>query len=411
MSVKQPDVIDFVARDPKTGDALLVMVEVRDWNSSPIAAQQLDTKLAAYSEFILSGALARQFPEAANRPVRIQLDHFWPITDAAGTKLREWAAKLAGIPVSVWSNRRYWNPLLKFFCTVAARFGGSRPGLVRWLPESNSRLLLLTSARFAAEFCDALLLAVPDHRVQIMKDLEIKVVDPTGRESGGFLDNSYEHYKSAPERKADIIQKYVAGLLETRTVVDCQIDTTRIIPVIKDRAWIAGIDAGMEARGKEKTLENVHDIYNSELIVMYAEDSPRNIRYLTPSDLGALKLAVADLRRLSVENLKRLLPEPEIRNLNGIYQVTAGGNYEASLLLLDSFWRSEKMRVNGEIVAAIPARDCLLVTGSADAGGLAKIARMAQGILAQAPYRISSKLFVFRNGAFEVFDQRRDEVQ
>ena len=230
-----------------------------------------------------------------------------------------------------------------------------------------------------------------------------------GHESTSFLDNAYDHYKSAPEHKADIIQKYVAGLLETHTIVDCQIDTTRIIPVMKDRAWIADINAGMEARGKEKTLENVHDIYNSELIVVYAEDSPRNIRYLTLSDLGALNLAVADLRRLSVENLKRLLPEPEIRNLNGIYQVTAGGDYDASLLLLDSFWRSEKFQVNGEIVAAIPARDCLLVTDSVDAGGLAKIAGMTQGILAQAPYRISSKLFVFRNGAFEVFDQRRED--
>ena len=144
MSVRQPDVIDFVARDPNTGDALLIMVEVRDWNSSPIATQQLDTKLAAYSEFILSGALARQFPETANRPVRIQLDHFCPITEAAGTKLREWAGKLSGIPVSVWSNRMYWNPLLKFLCTIAAKFGGSRPGPVRWLPESNSKLILLT---------------------------------------------------------------------------------------------------------------------------------------------------------------------------------------------------------------------------------------------------------------------------
>jgi len=52
MSVEQPDVIDFVARDPKTDDTLLVMVEVRDWNSSPIAIQQLETKLALYSEFI-----------------------------------------------------------------------------------------------------------------------------------------------------------------------------------------------------------------------------------------------------------------------------------------------------------------------------------------------------------------------
>jgi len=139
----------------------------------------------------------------------------------------------------------------------------------------------------------------------------------------------------------------------------------------------------------EKSFENVHDAYNSELIVAYAEDSPKSIRYLTPSDLSAVNLAVADLRRLSVANLERILPEPEILNLNGIYQVTAGGDYDASLLLLDSLWRSEKFQVNGEIVAAIPSRDRLLVTGSADVDGLAKIRQMVQGIMAQAPYRIS----------------------
>ena len=401
--------IDFVARDPKTDDTLLVMVEVRDWESSPVAVQQLETKLALYSEFILSGALARQFPEATNRPIRIQLDHFRPITESVATKLREWSGKLSGIPVSVWSHRMYWNSLLNLFFRIASRLGGAQRGLVRWLPEPDAKVVLLTGAQFTEQYCDALRLAIPHHQVLIVKDLEIKVVDPDGKESGGFVGNAYDHYKSAPEHKADIIQKYVAGLLETRTIVDCQIDTSRIIPVMKDRAWIAGISAGMEARRKEKSLENVHDIYNSELIVVYAEDSPRNIRYLTRSDLGALNLAVADLRRLSVENLKRLLPEPEIRNLSGIYQITAGGDYDASLLLLDSLWRPEKIQVNGEIVAAIPARDCLLVTGSADAGGLSKIARVAQEILAQAPYRISSKLFVFRNGAFEAFDQRRDE--
>src|SRR6266516_921847 len=121
MSVEQPDVIDFVARDPKTAETLSVMVEVRDWDSSPIAIQQLETKLALYSEFILSGALARQYPEAANRPIRIQLDHFRSITESVGTKLREWSGKLSGIPVSVWSHRMYWNSLPSLFFRIASR--------------------------------------------------------------------------------------------------------------------------------------------------------------------------------------------------------------------------------------------------------------------------------------------------
>ncbi len=131
MSVEQSDVIDFVARDPKTDETLLVMVEVRDWDLTAIAIQQLETKLALYSEFILSGVLASQFPEAANRPIRIQLDHFRPITKSVGTKLREWSGKLSGIPVSVWSHRMYWNPLLNFFFRIATRLRQPPLGSVR----------------------------------------------------------------------------------------------------------------------------------------------------------------------------------------------------------------------------------------------------------------------------------------
>ena len=46
MSVEQVDVVDFVVRDPKTDEMVLVMVEVRDWNSSPMVIQQLDAKLS-----------------------------------------------------------------------------------------------------------------------------------------------------------------------------------------------------------------------------------------------------------------------------------------------------------------------------------------------------------------------------
>src|SRR5437667_10331635 len=198
MSVEQPDVIDYVARDPKTAETLLVMVEVRDWNSSAIAIQQLETKLALYSGFILSGALERQFPEATNRPIRIQLDHFCPITESVGTKLREWSGKLSGIPVSVWSHRMYWNPLLNLLFRIASRLGGAQRGLVRWLPEPDAKLILPTGAQFTEQYCDALRLAIPDHQVLIVKDLEIKVVDPDGKESEGFVGKGYDHYTSGP---------------------------------------------------------------------------------------------------------------------------------------------------------------------------------------------------------------------
>ena len=42
----------------------------------------------------------------------------------------------------------------------------------------------------------------------------------------------------------------------------------------------------------------------------------------------------------------------------------AGGDYEASLLLFDDIWRDGQVKVDGDIVVAVPAKDVLLVTGS-----------------------------------------------
>jgi hypothetical protein len=45
---------------------------------------------------------------------------------------------------------------------------------------------------------------------------------------------------------------------------------------------------------------------------MYAEDSPKNIRYLTPDDLKILGIKKEELRELAVTNLKALPPKIEI---------------------------------------------------------------------------------------------------
>ena len=50
-------------------------------------------------------------------------------------------------------------------------------------------------------------------------------------------------------------------------MVGGEIDTSRIVPVLKDRAWIDGTNVGLRAAGMEKSFENIHDAYNSELIV------------------------------------------------------------------------------------------------------------------------------------------------
>jgi hypothetical protein len=151
MPIEKPDVVDFVAQNPKTRDVLLVMIETRDWKNTPHAFQQLNAKFAGYAECILSGALVHQRPEFSNCSFRIQLDHFTEITPEVSVVLRQWAGKLSGIPVSVYSYRHYWNVFRMAFRKLMAKFRNPYHDAVRWEPEPGAASAPLTRAQCAEE--------------------------------------------------------------------------------------------------------------------------------------------------------------------------------------------------------------------------------------------------------------------
>jgi uncharacterized protein YtpQ (UPF0354 family) len=112
------------------------------------------------------------------------------------------------------------------------------------------------------------------------------------------------------------------------------------------------------------------------------------------------------LRALAVENLKRVLPKIELRGDDEVMLMSAGGNYEASLLLIDDIWSSGQVKVNGDIVVAIPTRDVLLVTGSRNRAGLKRVRELAAKFVAQGPYELTDTLFRYHDGRFTKFGSR-----
>lgn len=266
-----------------------------------------------------------------------------------------------------------------------------------------SRSDVLTPRDFTTEFAASLANANPAVKVAIVKDLELRVTRADGRESTSFLDNAYDTYKQDPKAKAETIQRFVTAALDASRGSHDGVDRTRIIPVIKDRPWLEETRQALLSRGVKKAPESVFEDLNPDLIIVYAEDSPKNIRYLTPADLDEAKIERRDLRRLACENLVRLLPKIEYHGKDGLYMVTAGGDYEASLLLVDSIWTSGQMRVQGEIVVAIPTRDLLLVTGSKDAQGIARVQQIIKEASSGGSYRLTPKLFVYRDGRFAAY--------
>ncbi len=66
-------VIDVVAHDPKTNEAVLVMNEPNDWNDSDEQLLALQERFNAYVSFLLDGEMAETHPELAGKPARIEL--------------------------------------------------------------------------------------------------------------------------------------------------------------------------------------------------------------------------------------------------------------------------------------------------------------------------------------------------
>ncbi len=259
----------------------------------------------------------------------------------------------------------------------------------------------LSRAEFTREFAKRLGSALPGSTVDIKAEGELRVTNAKGKESTMFLDNAYADYVRDPKTLSAVIQKYGAGLAEFPGS-EAALDRSRIVPIIKDRKWLAEMRESLQARGAEQPPENVFDDLNEELVVVYAEDNPKSIRYLTPKNLQDTGVAREELRGLAVENLQRLLPRIEVLPGPLVSMVKADGNYEASLLLFDGIWSSGsgQIRVDGDFVVAIPTRDLLLVTGSRNPAGIAKLRELAGRAVRESSYHLTDQLFVCRNGSF-----------
>ena len=239
----------------------------------------------------------------------------------------------------------------------------------------------------------------PGLAVEIVKELEIKI----GDSFSSFLGNAYDFYQANPGAKKQIINDVLSTGLEAIDRVDQQVKRDRIVPVIKDRGWLEESRLAMAQRGNDDFPVPVHEGYNPELIICYAEDSDRGIRYLQDDDLKEAGIAREGLRELAIANLKRLLPDISAQGVEGIYMMTADGTYESSLILFDDIWTDGRWEEKGEIVVAIPSRDLLLITGTGEAEGLEKLREVAaETERNKLPYRLTASLLVYRGGKFEI---------
>lgn len=135
----------------------------------------------------------------------------------------------------------------------------------------------------------------------------------------------------------------------------------------------------------------------ADLLVFYAFDLDTHYEMVAHRDLSHLGLSADQLHEHALQNLRALRLDVRAHRGDHILMLVAGGNYEATLLLLPEIWESVATMVAGNIVASVPARDILYVTGDADPGNLADLRRWTSAMIEKADKPLS-RVFVRRNG-------------
>jgi hypothetical protein len=86
-----------------------------------------------------------------------------------------------------------------------------------------------------------------------------------------------------------------------------------------------------------------------------------------------MQLDAGDLRHLAVRNLIRRRARPQIKQAPAAAMFVLDGNLESSLLLAGHLSEQTGPQLPGELIAAVPPRDMLAVTGSQVPGGIAAL--------------------------------------
>lgn len=181
----------------------------------------------------------------------------------------------------------------------------------------------------------------------------------------------------------------------------------RVVPIVKvveHAESEGGLDNDLKLVELSDDDSPVSRVLAGDLIVMYAEDRDDCFAYLTTKRVRELGLDLDDLHDLAVENLPHRVPNIQVHGDGHSFMITAGGSFEASLLLHPTLWDGLAEHLVGFPIAVVPARDLLFVAGSESELGRAFINEKARVELEDKRYALSTRVFIRKDGVWSVDD-------
>lgn len=223
--------------------------------------------------------------------------------------------------------------------------------------------------------------------------LSLRIAWPGGRWHRANLENMWRDYKlSRGQESARAVEDY----LKTIDAPDAPAPGADALVVMIRNASL--LEATRQAGGEVVTWPFVAD-----MVAVLAFDLPESIQLAAPADLARLGLDRDAARARGTQNLLARL-EVERHGDETLHMLTAGGHYEASLLLNTALWTSLAPTVQGSIVAGVPCRDIVYYTGEQAPGGVDRLARATEHMVKVGSHVVSRTLLRFAGDDWVVYE-------
>ncbi len=273
---------------------------------------------------------------------------------------------------------------------AGATLAAARPAL----PATGSRPDTLSTA-FTRNIAGLAREEIPEANIAIAGPLQL-AVRTDDRDFTWYLDNLWREVQQAPAAQGELSRQHLSTLramMAHPSLTELQRDPSTVVPVMKSREDVTRLNELMESAGGVISEQLAEDLF-----IVYANDTEHTLAYLSRNELAALGIPRERLRQIAARNLERLLPAAEKESRGELHRIVAGGNFEASILLIDAAWESERRQVEGELIAAVPTRDVILYTGSRNPEALRNMRDAVDQLYSAGTYSISPHLYRRENG-------------
>ena len=256
--------------------------------------------------------------------------------------------------------------------------------------QAQTKSRVMSAAAFAKQYIAYVSARAPDAKAKMAGRLKVAFKFRNGQTHTVDLSKHYKAYRKAPKTLTSILASAAGvpvGIASGRAI---KLEARKIIPVLRNLDFIRR--AERIAKG-DRSRRIIFDQLNAELYVAYVFDLPNAIRYVTQRSLTNLKIPRERLKALALANLARAMPRVRTQRNRGLTILTGRSAYVSSLLLIDGLWTRRNFPFKGQLVAFVPARDMIFVTGTKEFAGLSTARSIAARAFKEVPNAISAKPF------------------